>query len=483
MERPSAGASQGDAHDRARQARGRRPRGAALPALDEQAGFALLEVLISAVIVALIVIATFTGFDASNRATASERAHAQADVLAQQDEDRLRSLQIGQLSNLSETRTVKYKETEYTVVSTGEFVADTSGTTSCSAEAQEASYVRTTSKVTWPSLGTRPAVVETGLITPPAGGALLVQVFGGDGKPVTGMTVKATGPAPGSGSVTGLTGEKGCVIFAGMPEGTYAVTTFQAGYVDKNGNSEPLPSERSVTLVPGTTEKKSFEFDQPGGLTVSFEPSVGAEAVGDTFVAQNPSMPTPSFKSFGTAGTYAANVTSGGKTLFPFGEPSPPAEKAIGQYTVYAGTCEADEPTRNGQPINPTINVLPNETVAKKVPLPAINIKVMSGSSSVSAGAAVTKFEGAFKDEGAECGGKEHPFSTVTATEGELHKGMPFGKFSLCVVSKEKVGSPTAEYRKLKGTVFENKNAAGTPLTTIYLGSGEHRSTSAYTCP
>jgi Tfp pilus assembly protein PilV len=455
--------------------------------MEAQAGFALLEVLISAVILALIVIATFTGFDASNRATASERAHAQADVLAQQDEDRLRSLQIGQLSSLSETRTVEYNKTKYTVESTGEFVADTSGTTSCSTEAQEASYVRTVSKVTWPSLGTRPPVVETGLITPPAGGALLVQVFDGDGKPVPGMTVKATGPSPSTSAVTALTGEKGCVIFAGMPEGTYEVTTFQTGFTDKNGNSEPLVSERSVTLVPGTTEKRSFEFDRPGGLTVTFAPSTeGEEATGDTFVAQNPSMPTPSFKAFGTAGAYAASLTSG-KTLFPFGETSPPAEKAIGQYTVYAGTCEADEPKRNGQPesSNPIINVLPNETVSIKVPLPAINIRVMSGSSSGSPGSAVTNFTGSFEDKGAECGNQLHAFSAPSAAGGELHKGMPFGKFSLCVASKEKVGLPTAEYRKLKGTLFENNNAAGTALTTIYLASAsaEHKTTSAYTCP
>jgi Tfp pilus assembly protein PilV len=453
--------------------------------LEGQAGFALLEVLISAVIVAMIVIATFTGFDAANRATASERSHAQADVLAQQDEDRLRSMQIGELSNLSQTRTVKYKETEYTIESTGEFVADTTGSTSCSPEAQEASYVRTTSKVTWPSLGTRPPVVETSLITPPAGGALLVQVFDGDGKPVPGMTVKATGPSPSLSAVTALTGEKGCVIFAGMPEGTYEVTTFQSGFTDKNGNSEPLVSERSVTLVPGTTEKRSFEFDQPGGLTVTFEPTNGAEATWDTFVAQNANMPTPSFKTYGAAGTYVASLSSG-KTLFPFGEPSPPAEHPIDPYTVYAGTCEADSPLKNGQPesVDPPINVLPNEIISKKVPLPAINIKVMSGSSSGSPGSAVTtKLEGAFKDEGAECGGKEHSFSTTSAT-GELHKGMPFGKFSLCVFSKEKVGAPS-EYRKLKGTLFENNNAAGTALTTIYLASAsaEHRTTSAYTCP
>ncbi|HEY7953604.1 MAG TPA: hypothetical protein VID70_11545, partial [Solirubrobacteraceae bacterium] len=194
-----------------------------------EAGFALLEVLISAVIVALIVIATFTGFDVTQRATADERAHSQADVLAQQDEDRLRSMQIDQLSGLNETHTYKYNGTEYTVKSTGEFLNDTTESQSCVKEAQNASYVRTVSTVTWPALKTRPAVVETGLITPPAGGELLVQVFDGSGAGVSGMSVVAKGPAPSEATVSATTGSSGCVIFASLGEGTYSVTTSQLG--------------------------------------------------------------------------------------------------------------------------------------------------------------------------------------------------------------------------------------------------------------
>ncbi len=61
---------------------------------------------------------------------------------------------------------------------------------------------------------------------------------------------------------------------------------------------------------------------------------------------------------------------------------------------------------------------------------------------------------------------------------------MPFGKFTLCVVSTKKVGSPL-EYRKLKSTAVENKSAAGTSTYSIYLGSGEHRTSpnEPYTCP
>jgi hypothetical protein len=436
-----------------------------------------MEVLISAVILALIVIATFTGFDVANQATASERQRAQADVIAQQDEDRLRSYQIGQLSSLSETNIVKYGGTEYSVLSTGEFISDDTGGTSCSTEAQEASYVRTTSKVTWPGSGTRDPVVETGLITPPAGGAVLVQVFEAKGNPLSGVTVKATGPS----AATSTTGTQGCVIFAGLAEGEYKVSVHRTGYTDKTGNKEP---EESATVVAGNTEKKAFELDQPGAIAVTFEPTSGAEAKGDTFVAQNPELPTPSFKTFGTPGTYETTVTSP-MELFPFGEPSPPAEKAIGQYKVYAGTCEADNPETLGAGEPPKVNVLPGETVSVKVPLPAINLKVMSGTESSPPPAVTNGFSGTFKDEGSECGGKEHKFPVISAATGELHKGMSFGKFSLCLVSKEKVGSP-AMYKKVKGIAIANEHAAGTALTTIYLGSSgvhEERSFPAYTCP
>jgi Tfp pilus assembly protein PilV len=484
---PSAGASPGVAGTRARQASGLRPRRATLSAMDAQAGFALMEVLISAVIVALIVIATFSGFDIANQASASERQRAQADTLAQQDEDRLRSFQIDQLSGLSETHTVVFKETTYTVQSKGEFISDDTGGTSCSTEAQEASYVRTTSTVTWAGSGTRDPVVETGLITPPAGGQLLVQVIDAKGNPLSGVTATATGPS----AATAVTGPQGCVIFAGLNEGEYVVKVHRSGYVSKEGVSEP---EQTGTIVAGATEKKVFELDQAGAIAVSFETTSGAEAKSDTFVAQNSLLPTPFYKTFGTVGTYETTVTSG-MELLPFGEPATSEHPASGRYQVYAGTCEADSPAPFG--VTPVlVNVLGGETVSVNVHLPAINIRVMSGSSSSSPGSAVTSFSGKFDDEGCknieypkgtpDPKGPEHPFSTTTATNGELHKGMPFGKaFLLCVASNEKVTvGASSKYRKIEGISIANESVLGTALQTIYLsGSGsESNSFTRLTC-
>jgi Tfp pilus assembly protein PilV len=453
-----------------------------------EAGFALLEVLISAVIVALIVIATFTGFDVTQRATADERAHSQADVLAQQDEDRLRSMQIDQLSGLNETHTYKYNGTEYTVKSTGEFLNDTTESQSCVKEAQNASYVRTVSTVTWPALKTRPAVVETGLITPPAGGELLVQVFDGSGAGVSGMSVVAKGPAPSEATVSATTGSSGCVIFASLGEGTYSVTTSQLGYVDKDGNSEPPISQRTATVTSGTTTKKQFQFGRAGELTVKFVNSEGTASEGDSFVTFNTGITTGLVRGWGVLGAnaYAGSKTTS-KTLFPFSS----------KYAVYAGTCTADAPP---EPIleHQGVSIPPGESASVNVIVPPVKLQVFSGSSSGSPGSKVENgFTGSFTDTGVECRetptGIEappphteenvHPFSTgAVTTGGELLKPMPFGKFTLCVASKAKVGAPS-EYRRLRGIAIENETPTGTPTYTIYLGAGEHQSGSAFTCP
>jgi len=65
-----------------------------------EAGFMLLEVVISALLVGLIAVGTLGGFDSAGRARADERAHAQATQLVEQDEDRLRGLTTTQLAQL-----------------------------------------------------------------------------------------------------------------------------------------------------------------------------------------------------------------------------------------------------------------------------------------------------------------------------------------------------------------------------------------------
>lgn len=441
------------------------PAARGIPPLGSESGFLLIEVMISALLVALIVVATLTGFDVTNRATADERSHAQATVLAQQDEDRLRGLQISALSGLSETRKVTYNGTVYEIKSTAKFISDATGTESCTAAAASADYIQTTSSVTWPALKTRPPVVETGLIAPHLGGSLLVKVIDTNGKGVLGMTVKATGPSPSVSTETGTTNTNGCVIFGSVEPGEYKVTTFQTGYVEKDGNEEPPVSERVATVTNGSTTLKEFQFDRAGELAVSFEnPSTKVAVSGDAFLAFNTNMTLPSYKTFPNPpklGTLETTIISP-KKLFPF----------TGAYTVYAGSCPADEPEANNKAIkNPSV-ILPSGGRGEvTVPMPPIKVLVMSGTEKVAGKEGVAiKATGTLIDTGCEKE-KVEPFTRTieTNSEGKLpNPGMPYGTYSLCVTAV------IGKNRKFT-TAVKNNEAAGVTVPTIYLGKGEEK--------
>jgi len=432
--------------------------------------------MVSALLVGLIMIAMFNGFDVANRATADERAHAQADVLAQQDEDRLRGFQISELSALHETRTVTYKEgtgtgTVYTITSKANFVSDATGSESCTAGSATADYIQTTSEVTWPALKARKPVVETGLIAPHLGGSLLVKVIDANGNGVPGMTVKATGPSPSVSTETGTTNTNGCVIFGSVEPGEYKVTTFQTGYVEKDGNEEPPVSERVATVTNGSTTLKEFQFDRAGALAVSFEdPSTKTAVSGDAFLAFNTNMTLPSYKTFGELGTYEPTITSP-KKLFPF----------TGAYTVYAGSCTADDPHAINAAVTDSTAIVTGGSTVEPTPtvtMPPVAIKVWSGKNKASPGFQIEGAQVWIEDTGCKTIRK----SVTTSTGALLHPNMPFGKYRLCVTGgpeggkngvKKELGKKR-KYTYKVGTTFTNNTAAGpSTLATMTDDNGE----------
>jgi Tfp pilus assembly protein PilV len=421
------------------------------PRASDETGDTLIEVLISAVVVVLVVVATLTALNNANRATSLDRSRSQADTLAQQDEDHLRSEPIAKLSELSETHEVVLQEvtsggTHYTVSSTAQYISDKTATASCTSTTPSADYIETTSKVTWPEIGASKPVVETGIVSPPADSALIVQVTGAAGEPVAKMTVLAEGPS----TISTETSSDGCAILAVLP-GEYKVNVSRAGYVDQNGyeNSDADPSYTSTVYITAeTSAKKSYEFAPAGTLAVKFS---GANAEGDSFVAFNTGL--TSFRKFGTVESYATTVTSP-KTIFPF----------TSKYTVYAGTCEADLPTNNGQPSNPEVLVTAGSPTEVSVPIAAINIAVNEGTKTAPGATMTSGLTGTLTDTGCETVRK------FTAAAGKLPKpGMPFGTYSLCVT-----GTIAGKHRKYTTTVANN-SASGVTVPTIYLGEGEEK--------
>ncbi len=427
-----------------------------------EAGDTLIEVLISAVLIALIVAATTFGLNSTNHATAYDRARSQADALAQQTEDELRSEPVEKLSELDRTQVVTEGKTQYTITSTSTYIADASATSSCNSSTPHADYLQTTSKVSWPAMGASKPVEESSLISPPPGAALIVQVTE-DGNALEDANVSATGPSPASTAHTLETSSDGCAILALAP-GNYEINVSKAGYVDPNwyvNTREDPTTTHSAYLAPflvaETTTKEAYDLGRAGTLEVSFL-SGSTPAEDDSVIAFNSFM--SSFKQLGTVGTYKSIVATG-KEVYPYPESSP--------YTVYAGTCEADSPGKFG--LKPAeIVVPPGATGAVTVPLPPVNIRVMSGTSAGTSteGSPVANATVYTDDTG--CGTTR---SFATTSSGALpHAGLPFGKYSMCVSNAGRKWEGEFENNTTAGPSANWTNGGGSPGNAIiYLGA------------
>src|ERR1700753_2611059 len=121
-----------------------------LPAHPTEAedGFILIEVLVSAVILAIVAGAVLSLITATTHSAASERDHSIAFGIAQEEQARMRTMRISALKELAGTpRKVTVGGTTFMVESRGKFVNNNTGTSSCSGEGASADYVEITSTV------------------------------------------------------------------------------------------------------------------------------------------------------------------------------------------------------------------------------------------------------------------------------------------------------------------------------------------------
>lgn len=495
----------------------------------------LLEVVISALLVGLIAVGTFSAFDAAGKSTAASRAHAQATVIAQQDEERLRGLTTTQLAQLGSVETARaengdcleqvsgawhywskgstsfcenptglsgtaYTATAFTVTSSASYVAAEKGAEkaafTCEKTGGAASYLQTTSSVSWPSLGTRPPVSQSGIVTVPTSGVLLVKVLNQNNEAVAGATVTVTGTGV---NITQTTPAGGCVIFGGLPAETVEVDAYKSPWVDKQGKSPPPAAPLTITTTSVT--EKTFNIGEPGKITANFESNGTTVGVtGDTFYALQAEMASPPDYVGGAAGTYASSATLTGiegKGLFPFVKVGKPAGEA--PYTVFAGDCEADNPakvTEAGEKIKDrTAQVNPKGEPSVNVEAPALTVNVYEGTSAKQESLLKKSEHAMIINKGCE---KEKATAqnytsgvtykhNVEIKEGHLvQKYQPYAKeLVLCVVAE--IGSKKY-YKYESSSAFESKVKAGTTVPTIYMkteGTGYSKSPTAgsLTCP
>ncbi len=209
-----------------------------------QRGFTLIEVLVSALITTLIATAVAGALITNTDIISNQTNRSEAETLAEQDQERLKGLSAEQLDNLSQTYNVTADGTVFTISSQAWYLSTSNGQSCTTSGGASATYFKTISTVTnTNSAGTtKTLATDESVISPDAGGSLLVQFHDQTASPLSGVGLSATGPE----SDSGTSDATGCVIFSGMNTGTYNLTYTDIGYVDPNGNPSPLTDTATV---------------------------------------------------------------------------------------------------------------------------------------------------------------------------------------------------------------------------------------------
>jgi Tfp pilus assembly protein PilV len=477
--------------------RPRRARGFPARALGEhEEGFLLIEVIISALLIALIVVATLTGFEVVNRTTADARHHSQAALLAAQSQEQLRSDPASALNALESTPhefKVTVGGTVYTTVQTVKGVSSSGTTTGCSvfeATAQTGANFLATSTVSWPLqvAAKREPVRQASLISPPTGSALEIDAYtspaytaGVPGVTATAKFIPAESPTPTT--VEGTTGANGCVVLTGIPATVATLEIAEkARFVTTSGALRVQPAE--VTIAPNITTHQKVVYNEGGKLTAQFTYKGetvwgGKEVTGDTFVAFNSAIPStrqfyvgstsfeyekggeehykPITGGFAASASTAAGARYLSGDLFPFPSPS--------TWVATAGDC----PKNKVEGTEASGLVEAGKTTAVKVPLSHVQLNLKAGTTAKPGALETTSYPVTITS--GECSGTEVPANASAAnlrhgqsssTEGHLSSPFqPFGKYELCVYS--------ATTKRIYLATYENKTAEGSTLT-IYPG-------------
>ncbi len=427
--------------------------------LGDEAGFGLIEVVVSALLVVLVASGVYMGLDAASATSGINKRRSVASGLAQQDQDRMRSMTVNDLSNYRGTRTATVGAIDYTIDSRASWVTDSTGSASCTSGAAGANYLGISSTVTWQAMTVAPVTVES-VIAPPVGsfstseGSIAVQVRDRNGVGVPGVAVSLSGAR----SYTDVTNAQGCVLWGYLPVGSYDVGVTKSGYVDPQGAQLPT---KPVGVVGASTNTVAFDYDLGGRIQTDYQTWNGSAAVaanGTEFTAVSSHLTVP-LAPFGDGAPHGS-FTSG--LVFPFTDP----------YGVYAGNCAGADPLANGQ--SPALaQVNPGATVVVPVREPPINLRVMNGAQPVQN--ATVKLTGT----GSGCGALP---GRATDVNGYLvDPAYPYGTFTACVQAT--IGATTRAQTTTLSSATTLANTSPTGIPTGNPATFDMATAPVGTCP
>lgn len=245
-----------------------------------EAGFALVEVIVSCAVLAIVAMAVLSGIDAASNSSAREKARAVAASLAERDQERLRSMTVAELEQVSAEapQEPEIGGVKYQVKSEAEWITDDEGgTPACGNSSGNSEYLHIRTTVTSAIVGRNiePVVIDS-IIAPSVAwsnthGLLGVKVVDRNGAGVPNVRVSPSKSSPAFAPAAQMTDDAGCAIFRQLPIGTYSITLFKAGYVDPDGVAQPVGTQK---VAPGALTFRTMEYDVATSANVAIQTNV-----------------------------------------------------------------------------------------------------------------------------------------------------------------------------------------------------------------
>ncbi|WCB94767.1 hypothetical protein DSM104299_03506 [Baekduia alba] len=423
-----------------------------------EAGFSMIEVMVSMVLLTALSLATLSVIDRSTAASAKVRSKSVASDIAHEDLNRMRQLKFTLASSAS-YRSVSTEtgvdKVPYTVTSTANWATDSGVETSCATPdtAGTSQYLRIRSSVSWPNMdGAAPVVADS--IMAPRGkeanrtaGSLMVKVQDRGAAPVAGATVTAAGQSL-------VTSAAGCVFFPAINAGQWPVTVTKGGspwnFMDTDGNS---PGATTASVVVGDVSTASVTFDQPSIFSpVAFYREDGTTPT--TWTSVSISTQTKTLPPATSASPVASFTTA---KLFPF---------AAG-WSFYAGSCAGNNPANYASNsstalTNSSIIPTPGTTVPdgraylRRLTLHLTDSNIASGSEAVRA-YITPYYDSTYTYMTATCESLPGtpPGGTITSVAPnatDVAFDMPYGLYSVCAETTATPGTSGYRYWKYSGS-------------------------------
>src|SRR4051812_23893772 len=452
-----------------------------------QSGFALIEVIVSAAVLAMVALAVLSGIDGATHASGRERARSVAASLAEQDQERLRSMTITQLAGYEDpARIVNVDGIDYTVTSTTRWVRDATGNApNCNDSNPTSDYLHVRTTVTSRVVGSRtqPVTIDS-IVAPPieyssTAGTLVVKVTDQAAQPVPNLAVALAGTTAGTTSDTQVTNDAGCALFEHVPKGTYTSTLNRIGWVDMLGNET---SQKSMTINAGQLAILPMTYAAAAAVNLNVKTylpcfTAGCAAVEVDSKAQKAlniinSQPMRDFPQPAVGAPIAMIAAT---KLFPF------PDKAYGFWT---GKCANQNPEKNGNTgyFNAARSALPNpsQTLTKSMWQPPINLRVMKDASGASMQTSTHDIRIRLKyDDGAGCTDAyefttsykrvDSGFTTAnrygwpSRSTTAYDPGVPFGDYTVCVW--DATASPQKGFKLTSS--YQNRTPTGNASTLL----------------